>query len=126
MRFIARVVKTVDGSKVALGVCGEMGGRPLEAMALLGAGIERLSITPAGVGPVKAMIRSLDLGALRQDMPAMLARPAADPSGTYRAWAETDGVDLGECGAARGSGTAGFRAVRRGRAEERGGGKGWV
>src|SRR3546814_6012510 len=69
MRFIARVVKTVDGSKVALGVCGEMGGRPLEAMALLGAGIERLSITPAGVGPVKAMIRSLDLGALRQDMP---------------------------------------------------------
>src|SRR3546814_7322464 len=93
---IARVVKTVDGSKVALGVCGEMGGRPLEAMALLGAGIERLSITPAGVGPVKAMIRSLDLGALRQDMPAMLARPAADPRGQYRAWAETNGVDLGD------------------------------
>src|SRR3546814_11352202 len=96
MRFIARVVKTVDGSKVALGVCGEMGGRPLEAMALLGAGIERLSITPAGVGPVKAMIRSLDLGALRTDMPAMLARPAADPRGQYRAWAESNGVDLGD------------------------------
>src|SRR3546814_11130136 len=58
MRFIARVVKTVDGSKVALGVCGEMGGRPLEAMALLGAGIERLSITPAGVGPVNAIVGS--------------------------------------------------------------------
>src|SRR3546814_4434901 len=74
MRYLARVVRTVSGSKVALGVCGEMGGRPLEAMALLGVGIERLSITPAGVGPVKAMIRSLDLGALRADMPAILAQ----------------------------------------------------
>src|SRR3546814_8894623 len=46
MRYLARVVRTVSGSKVALGVCGEMGGRPLEAMALLGVGIERLSITP--------------------------------------------------------------------------------
>lgn len=96
MRYLARVVRTVAGTKVALGVCGEMGGRPLEAMALLGIGIERLSITPAGVGPVKAMIRSLDLGALRADMPAILARPSSDPRGQYRAWAETHQVDLGE------------------------------
>jgi len=96
MRYIARAVRMVSGTKVALGVCGEMGGRPLEAMALLGVGIERLSITPAGVGPVKAMIRSLDLGALRADMPAILARPSADPRGQYRTWAETHGVDLGD------------------------------
>ena len=37
-----------------------MGGRTLEAMALIGIGIRRLSITPVAVGPVKAMIRSLD------------------------------------------------------------------
>ncbi|WP_447764411.1 phosphoenolpyruvate--protein phosphotransferase [Sphingopyxis panaciterrae] len=96
MRYLARVVKIMSGSKVALGVCGEMGGRPLEAMALLGVGIERLSITPAGVGPVKAMIRSLDLGALRAEIPAILARPAPDPRGQYRAWAEAHGVDLGD------------------------------
>jgi phosphotransferase system enzyme I (PtsP) len=96
MRYLARVVKIVSGSKVALGVCGEMGGRPLEAMALLGLGIDRLSITPAGVGPVKAMIRSLDLGKLRADMPAILAQPAPDPRGQYRAWAERHQVDLGE------------------------------
>ena len=65
-------------------------------MALLGAGIERLSITPAGVGPVKAMIRSLDLGALRADMPAILAQPAADPRGQYREWAQRHQVDLGD------------------------------
>ena len=42
---------------VDLAVCGEMGGRPLEAMALIGLGIDRLSITPAAVGPIKAMVR---------------------------------------------------------------------
>jgi phosphotransferase system enzyme I (PtsP) len=96
MRYLARVVRTVSGSKVALGVCGEMGGRPLEAMALLGVGIERLSITPAGVGPVKAMIRSLDLAALRADMPAILAQPSSNPRGQYQAWAEAHQVDLGD------------------------------
>ncbi|WP_062770007.1 phosphoenolpyruvate--protein phosphotransferase [Sphingopyxis terrae] len=96
MRYLARVVKMVSGSKVTLGVCGEMGGRPLEAMALLGIGIERLSITPAGVGPVKAMIRSLDLGALRRDVPAILAHPATNPRGQYLDWAQKHQVDLGE------------------------------
>ena len=96
MRFLSRVVRTVAGSKVTLGVCGEMGGRPLEAMALLGIGIERLSITPAGVGPVKAMIRSLDLAALRRDIPAILAQPSSNPRGQYENWAKAHGVDLGD------------------------------
>jgi phosphotransferase system enzyme I (PtsP) len=96
MRFLSRVVKTVQGSKVTLGVCGEMGGRPLEAMALLGIGIERLSITPAGVGPVKAMIRSLDLATLRRDMPAILAQPTSTPRAQYADWAKAHQVDLGD------------------------------
>lgn len=96
MRFLSRVVKTVAGSKVTLGVCGEMGGRPLEAMALLGIGIERLSITPAGVGPVKAMIRSLDLGALRRDVPDILAHPTNKPRAQYADWAAAHRVDLGD------------------------------
>jgi phosphotransferase system enzyme I (PtsP) len=96
MRFLARVTRETQAAKVTIGVCGEMGGRPLEAMALLGLGINRLSITPAGIGPVKAMIRSLDLGALRADIGAMLAHPASDPRGQYRDWAIAHGVDLGE------------------------------
>ncbi len=96
MRYLSRVVSTVSGTKVALGVCGEMAGRPLEAMALLGLGFERVSITPAGVGPVKAMIRSLDLATLRKDMPAILAHPTANPRGQYQEWASNHGVDLGD------------------------------
>ena len=95
MRYLARVVRTVSGSKVALGVCGEMGGRPLEAMALLGVGIERLSITPAGVGPVKAMVRSIDAAAVRTKVESLLAKPPANMRKSLGDWAKKQGVALG-------------------------------
>jgi len=41
-------------------ICGEMAGRPLEAMALIGLGIRSLSMSAASVGPVKAMLLALD------------------------------------------------------------------
>src|SRR3954454_19187214 len=39
LRFIRRVVEQCDAAGVPVGICGEMGGRPLEAMALIGLGI---------------------------------------------------------------------------------------
>ena len=59
-------------------VCGEMAGRPLEAMALIGLGAENFSITPAGVGPVKAMVRSLDAAGDPGPMEQLLAKPPKD------------------------------------------------
>jgi phosphotransferase system enzyme I (PtsP) len=43
-----------------LSLCGEMAGKPLDAMALVGLGLRTLSMQPANIGPVKMMIRSLD------------------------------------------------------------------
>ena len=60
-----------------VGVCGEMGGRTLEAMALIGIGVRRLSITPVAVGPIKAMIRSLDRGAAVAALDRLLDEAAA-------------------------------------------------
>jgi phosphotransferase system enzyme I (PtsP) len=94
LRFLRRVIEPVHAAGKPLAVCGEMGGRPLEAMALIGLGIDRLSITPAAVGPVKAMVRSLDRGALRAAMTAWLAQPPADMRATLVAWAESAGVEL--------------------------------
>jgi phosphotransferase system enzyme I (PtsP) len=69
-----------------------MGGRTLEAMALIGLGIGRLSITPAAVGPVKAMIRSLDAGVLRAQIGALLARPVRSLRSDLAAWATENEV----------------------------------
>jgi phosphotransferase system enzyme I (PtsP) len=94
LRFLARVIRESQAANVPVGVCGEMGGRTLEAMALIGLGIDRLSITPAAIGPVKAMIRSLDAAALREKMPGWLAKPPASMRRTLEQWAEANHVAI--------------------------------
>lgn len=92
LRFLRRVRAQCDTTPVT--VCGEMGGRPLEAMALIGLGIERLSITPAAVGPVKAMIRSLDVPALRTRMRDWLDAGERDLRGQLTTYAAEQGVEI--------------------------------
>jgi len=75
LRFLKRVTDSCRTMNIPVAVCGEMGGRPLEAMALIGLGVERLSITPAAVGPVKAMIRGLNAAEMREDLGRWLAAP---------------------------------------------------
>jgi phosphotransferase system, enzyme I, PtsP len=57
MRLIVEKAKA-HGKTVTL--CGELGGRPLEAMGLLGIGLTSMSMVPSGIGPVKAMVLSLN------------------------------------------------------------------
>jgi phosphotransferase system enzyme I (PtsP) len=94
LRFLLKLVEPTRAAGVQLTVCGEMGGRPLEAMALIGLGIDRLSITPAAVGPIKAMVRSLDRAALTAHMAALLKAPPRDMRGALSAWATENGVEL--------------------------------
>jgi phosphotransferase system, enzyme I, PtsP len=94
LRFLARIVRETNFYKVPVGVCGEMGGRPLEAMALIGLGVDRLSITPAAVGPIKAMIRSLDAAALRSEMLGFLGQKERNLRGSLNAWARQNHVEI--------------------------------
>ena len=94
LRFLARVAGKGREYHVPIAVCGEMGGRTLEAMALVGLGIRRLSITPAAVGPIKAMIRSLDRSAAMALMEELLASPPPDMRAALAAWAEAQGVRI--------------------------------
>lgn len=94
LRFLDRVVRTCQDHKVPVGVCGEMGGRTLEAMALIGLGIRRLSITPASVGPVKAMIRAVDAESLRALMREMLDGGAVDIRARLTQWAVERNIEL--------------------------------
>jgi phosphotransferase system, enzyme I, PtsP len=78
LRFLKRVADAAHAADKPVTVCGEMGGRPLESLALMALGIERLSITPAAVGPIKAMVRSAELRPLRERMSDWLAEGRSD------------------------------------------------
>jgi phosphotransferase system enzyme I (PtsP) len=62
LRALDLVARTANEAGCSLTVCGEIGGRPLEAMALLGLGFRSLSMSPTSIGPVKAMLLELDAG----------------------------------------------------------------
>ena len=94
LRFLARVVRECQAQEVPVGVCGEMGGRTLEAMALIGLGVRRLSITPASIGPVKAMIRSVNVTELRQFMQNLLVDGTPNARPPLLQWALDHGVEI--------------------------------
>ncbi len=94
LRFLKRIADACHAHDTPVTVCGEMGGRALEAMALIGLGVERLSITPAAIGPVKAMIRSLDAAALRLEMADILAGKVMNPRERLINWAQSNAVEL--------------------------------
>ena len=93
MRFLRRVLLGVAGHPVDVTVCGEMGGRRLEALALLGIGLRRLSITPAAVGPIKELVRKVDLAEIGAAMNQWLAAPPPNLRETLAHWAQERGID---------------------------------
>jgi phosphotransferase system, enzyme I, PtsP len=64
LRVLGQIAAGCAAHNLPVTVCGEMAGDPLEAMALVGLGFRALSMAPSSIGPVKAMIRSLDMPAL--------------------------------------------------------------
>lgn len=63
---VLRALKFIVDKAAAFGtpltLCGEIGGKPLEAMALLAIGYRGLSMSAASIGPIKAMILATDIG----------------------------------------------------------------
>jgi len=95
LRFLKRVLDAARAAAVPARICGEMAGRPLEAMALIGVGAENFSITPAGVGPVKAMVRSVDAAAVRSRLDQLLTKPPKDMRRALAEWARRHSVTIG-------------------------------
>ncbi len=72
LKALKLIVESAKRHGVPLNLCGEMAGRPLEAMALIGLGFRSISMAPASVGPVKAMVLSLDAGNLARRLDELL------------------------------------------------------
>ena len=94
LRFLRRVLLNVAGHNIDVTVCGEMGGRRLEALALLGLGIHRLSITPASVGPIKELIRKIDLSEISAAMKQWLSSPPPNMREALTLWAQERGIEV--------------------------------
>ena len=76
LRAMEAIQRACAETGTPVSVCGEMAGRPLEAFALVALGFERLSMPPAGVGPVKQMVLSCDREAARRGVSALLKSSA--------------------------------------------------
>lgn len=62
LNFVEQIVGRCAETGTPLSFCGEDAGRPIEALALAAMGLRSLSMRPASVGPVKALLRRVDLG----------------------------------------------------------------
>ncbi|MFN3845371.1 MAG: phosphoenolpyruvate--protein phosphotransferase [Paracoccaceae bacterium] len=72
--FIEQIVARCTTSATPLSFCGEDAGRPIEAIALASLGLHSLSMRPASIGPVKALIRRVDLREVRTVIDAARAK----------------------------------------------------
>lgn len=66
LSLIERIVERCAISGTPLSFCGEDAGRPIEAVCLAAMGIRILSMRPASIGPVKSLLRRVDLMELRK------------------------------------------------------------
>ncbi len=88
------IVQKARAHNKVVTLCGELGGRPLEAMGLVGIGLTSMSMVPYGIGPVKAMIRSLDQQKLNDFMQPLLNSGHHSLRGDLLEFAGRNGVVL--------------------------------
>jgi len=94
LRALRTLVKAARKHRVPINVCGEMAGRPIEAMTLIGLGIRSLSMAPASVGPVKAMILSMDVGKVTDKVENLLKAGSENVRDELENFAESQGIEL--------------------------------
>jgi phosphotransferase system enzyme I (PtsP) len=92
LTLLDTLVRQCQKAGVPLALCGEMAGRPLAAMALIGLGFSNISMSPVSIGPVKAMIRSLNVEQVREVLPPLLTLHDSSVSDRLRRFAKEHGV----------------------------------
>ncbi|MEO3389346.1 phosphoenolpyruvate--protein phosphotransferase [Mesorhizobium sp. CAU 1741] len=96
LRLLRQIVRAGEKTGTPVTLCGELAGRPVSAMALLGIGYRSISMSPAAIGPVKAMLTELPLDALAARMHETLDAPSSevDVRAMLHAFAEEHDIPL--------------------------------
>ena len=84
----------MPGVGVPVSLCGEMAGRPFEALALVGVGFRQLSMTATAVGRGKAMVWCLDAASLARYLEEMLDSPEHSVRDRLEAYVGKHGISL--------------------------------
>jgi phosphotransferase system enzyme I (PtsI) len=77
LRVIRHVVEAAERAGVPLSVCGEMGSDPFQALVLLGLGVRELSMNPAAIPRIKAVLRAVRADEVAGVALSCLALPGA-------------------------------------------------
>jgi phosphotransferase system enzyme I (PtsP) len=73
LRAIRLVVDAARRHNKPVTMCGELAGKPMEALALMAIGMTRLSMGPASIGPIKEMILNVELKPIQEAVSAALS-----------------------------------------------------
>jgi phosphotransferase system, enzyme I, PtsP len=76
LRALRHIVDTARRYNVPITMCGELAGKPIEALALMAIGMTRLSMSPPSIGPIKEMVLGLDLAPVKASVSAALLEGA--------------------------------------------------
>lgn len=95
LRALNKVIAVAKRHDTPVALCGELAGNPLHAMTLIGLGLRSISMAPANLGPVKAMILSLDAGALETYLRGYIAAGEKNLSSLVAEFAKEHEIDFG-------------------------------
>ncbi|TGQ45920.1 phosphoenolpyruvate--protein phosphotransferase [Mesorhizobium sp. M00.F.Ca.ET.216.01.1.1] len=76
LRILKQIADAGARNHTPVTLCGELAGKPISAMALIGLGYRSISMSPASIGPVKAMLTELPLEELEAFFDDNLMAPA--------------------------------------------------
>ncbi|MEI9408144.1 phosphoenolpyruvate--protein phosphotransferase [Mesorhizobium salmacidum] len=76
LRVLKQIADAGARNHTPVTLCGELAGKPISAMALIGLGFRSISMSPASIGPVKAMLTELPLEKLEAFFDDNLMAPA--------------------------------------------------
>ena len=86
LTLIEQIARRCDAAGTPLSFCGEDAGRPIEAVCFAALGVRMLSMRPASMGPVKHLLRRVNLDDLRDVIEAARQRGDQSVRGAVSDW----------------------------------------
>lgn len=92
LRMLRFIAQQCAAAKKPLSLCGEMAGRPLEALALIALGYRTLSMAPASVGQIRDLVRRMNLRDAEQFVASLLDSETASVRAEIQSFANDHGL----------------------------------